>query len=86
VWPIGGYERRADRWRGRFRPIKPTGKQGGEMIDWPRPEGGRVFNAATRGAGRALGGDPLWSAMLRDVLHHFGVTRARISDRVKTLP
>ena len=41
-----------------FRPIKPTTEQGGEMIDWPRPQGGRVFNAATIGAGWALGADP----------------------------
>jgi hypothetical protein len=58
-----------------FRPIKPTSDQGGEMIDWPRPEGGRVFNAATIGAGWALGADPRWGMLLRNVLHHFGVPR-----------
>src|SRR5262249_37280802 len=58
-----------------FRPIKRTSDQGGEMIDWPRPEGGRVFNAATIGAGWALAADPRWGALLRNVLHHFGVPR-----------
>jgi hypothetical protein len=59
-----------------FRPFKPTSDQGGEMIDWPRPEGGRVFNAGTIGAGWALGADPRWSMLLRNVLHHFGVVRS----------
>jgi hypothetical protein len=59
-----------------FRPFKPTSEQGGEMIDWPRPEGGRVFNAGTIGAGWALAADARWSALLRNVLHHFGVPRS----------
>jgi hypothetical protein len=58
-----------------FRPFKPTSDQGGEMIDWPRPDGGRVFNAGTIGAGWALDADPRWSTLLRNVLHHFGATR-----------
>jgi hypothetical protein len=58
-----------------FRPIKPKADQGGEMIDWPRPDGGRVFNAGTIGAGWALDADPRWGALLRNVLHHFGVPR-----------
>jgi hypothetical protein len=58
-----------------FRPVKMTSEQGGEMIDWPRPQGGRVFNAATIGAGWALGADPRWGALLRNVFHHFGVVR-----------
>jgi hypothetical protein len=58
-----------------FRPFKPKTEQGGEMIDWPRPEGGRVFNAGTIGAGWALAADPRWSTLLKNVLHHFGVTR-----------
>ena len=37
-----------------FRPIKPKTDQGGEMIYWERPEGGRVFNAGTIGFGWAL--------------------------------
>jgi hypothetical protein len=55
-----------------FRPIKPKTDQGGEMIDWERPEGGRVFNAGSIGAGWALDVDPRWATLLRNVLHHFG--------------
>lgn len=58
-----------------FRPIKPKTDQGGEMIDWTRPEGGRVFNAGSIGSGWALDADPRWSTLLRNVLHHFGVAR-----------
>lgn len=58
-----------------FRPIKPKTDQGGEMIDWTRAEGGRVFNAGSIGAGWALESDPRWAAFLRNVLHHFGVPR-----------
>ncbi len=56
-----------------FRRIQPKADQGGELIDWRRPDGGRVFNAGSIGAGWALHADPRWSAMLRNVLHHFGV-------------
>jgi hypothetical protein len=59
-----------------FRPIKPQSDQGGEMIYWERPEGGRVFNAGSIGAGWALSVDPKFQALLRNVLHHFGVRRA----------
>ena len=59
-----------------FRPIKPKSDQGGEMIDWTRPAGGRVFNAGTIGAGWTLDADPRWAALLRNVLDHFGVKRA----------
>ncbi|HXG47775.1 MAG TPA: LamG domain-containing protein, partial [Methylomirabilota bacterium] len=41
-----------------FRPIKPDTDQGGEMIYWERPDGGRVFNAGSIGAGWALLADP----------------------------
>ncbi|MEW6305185.1 MAG: LamG domain-containing protein [Verrucomicrobiota bacterium] len=56
-----------------FRPIKPKIDQGGEMIFWVRPEGGKVFNAGTIGAGWALFADPRWQTLLRNVLAHFGV-------------
>ena len=59
-----------------FRPIAPSTDQGGEMIDWQRPEGGRVFNAGAIGSGWALHADPRWSGLLRNVLHHFGVPKA----------
>jgi N,N-dimethylformamidase len=44
-----------------------------EMIYWERPEGGRVFNAATIASGWALSADPKLQTLLRNVLHHFGV-------------
>ena len=56
-----------------FRPIKPNTDQGGELIYWERPEGGRVFNAGSIGAGWALLADPKFQQLLNNVLHHFGV-------------
>ena len=58
-----------------FRVIKPGTDQGGEMIYWQRPEGGRVFNAGAIGSGWTLHADPRWAAVVRNVLHHFGVPR-----------
>jgi N,N-dimethylformamidase len=48
-----------------------------EMIYWERPEGGRVFNAASVGASWVLGVDPAFEQLLTNVLHHFGVTPDR---------
>lgn len=56
-----------------FRPIHPRTDQGGEMIYWERPEGGRVFNAGSIGSGWALSVDPKFQALMRNVLAHFGV-------------
>lgn len=56
-----------------FRPIRPSWDQGGEMIYWERPEGGRVFHAGAIGAGWALSVDPRFQALMRNVLHRFGV-------------
>jgi hypothetical protein len=56
-----------------FRPIQPKTDQGGEMIYWERPEGGRVFNAGSIGSGWALASDPRFQALMQNVLHHFGV-------------
>jgi hypothetical protein len=58
-----------------FRPIKPANDQGGEMIYWERPEGGRVFNAGSIGSGWALHADSKFQTLMRNVLHHFGVRR-----------
>jgi hypothetical protein len=57
-----------------FRGIKPATDQGGEMIYWERPEGGRVFNAGSIGAGWALLADSKFQTLMRNVLSHFGVT------------
>ncbi len=69
-WKEGGAA--FDYW---FNPIKPKTDQGGEMIYWERPEGGRVFNAGSIGSGWALLADPKLQTLLRNVLHHFGVRR-----------
>jgi N,N-dimethylformamidase len=61
-----------------FNSIKPATDQGGEMIYWERPRGGRVFNAGTIASGWVLGADQKWSTVMRNVLHHFGVTKAKI--------
>lgn len=48
-----------------------------DMIYWERPQGGRVFHAGAIGAGWALAADPRLQALLRNVLHHFGIPRPR---------
>ena len=58
-----------------FRKIAPKTDQGGEMIYWERPEGGRVFNAGTIASGWVLAVDPRMAGLLRNVLAHFGVER-----------
>lgn len=55
-----------------FRPIQPRSDQGGEMIYWERPEGGRVFNAGSIGSGWALESDLKFQTLMRNVLAHFG--------------
>ena len=47
-----------------------------EMIYWERPQGGRVFNAGAIGAGWAISADPKFQALMRNVLHAFGVREA----------
>ena len=69
-WKEGGAA--FDYW---FNPISPETDQGGEMIYWERPEGGRVFNAGSIGSGWALRADPKFQVLMRNVLHHFGVVR-----------
>lgn len=44
-----------------------------DVIHWQRPGGGQVFAAPSISAGWALAVCPRWSALLRNVLHHFGV-------------
>jgi len=43
------------------------------MIYWERPDGGRVFNAGSIGAGWALVADEKFQRLLKNVLFHFGV-------------
>jgi hypothetical protein len=56
-----------------MRPVKPSTDQGGEMIYWERPEGGRVFNAGCIGYAWAMLADPRLQGLLRNVLAHFGI-------------
>ena len=56
-----------------FRGVKPKTDQGGEMIYWERPDGGKVFNAGSIGAGWALHADPRFQTLMRNVLSHFGI-------------
>jgi hypothetical protein len=58
-----------------FRPVQPPTDQGGEMIYWERPEGGRVFNSGSIGTGWALLSDTKLQQLLRNVLFHFGVSK-----------
>lgn len=44
-----------------------------EIIDWERGTGGRVFGVGSIAAGRGLTTHPNLGALLRNVLHHFGV-------------
>jgi hypothetical protein len=45
-----------------------------EMIYWERPRGGRVYHAGTVSAGRGFGNDPRFGLLIKNVLHHFGVS------------
>lgn len=69
-WKEGGAA--FDYW---FNPISPKVDQGGEMIYWERPDGGRVFNAGSIGSGWALWADPKLQTLMRNVLYNFGVGR-----------
>ena len=44
----------------------------GEMIYWERPQGGRVFHGCIA-TGAGLSADSRFHALMRNVLHHFGV-------------
>lgn len=47
------------------------------MIHWQRPGGGEVFAAPSIAAGWTLEVRPQWDQLLKNVLHHFGVTAAQ---------
>jgi hypothetical protein len=68
-WPAGG-----SAFDFFFREIHPKEPQGGEMIYWERPEGGKVFNAGSIGSGWAVYHDERFQKLIRNVLYHFGVT------------
>ncbi len=58
-------------------PVKSPDGTVAEMIYWERPQGGRVFHAGAIAAGWVLSVDPKMQALVRNVLHHFGVTKRR---------
>lgn len=45
-----------------------------EMIDWERAAGGRVFAAGAIGVSGKLASSPKLGSLLRNVLHHFGLS------------
>ena len=47
----------------------------GEMTFWKRPQGGNVLHTGCIAGGWALSADPRMQALMRNALHHFGVTR-----------
>jgi len=57
------------------RQVGHEGSLGGEMVLWKRPEGGEVFHAGVIAGGWVLEVDPKFQTMMRNVMHHFGVTR-----------
>jgi hypothetical protein len=61
-------------------PESDEGLLAAEMIYWERPEGGRVFNAGAVAAGWGLAVDPKFQALMRNVLHHFGVKPTRLKE------
>lgn len=63
------------------QPTKAPDGVVSEMIYWERPDGGKVFNAGSIGSGWALAVDPTLQALMRNVLHAFGVSPARSSNR-----
>jgi hypothetical protein len=48
---------------------------GCDVVYWERPQGGRVFNAASIGITGSLIVDPGLRTLLRNVMAHFGVSR-----------
>ena len=48
-----------------------------EMIYWERPSGGRVFHAGAIAAGAVRSVDAKWRTVMRNVMHHFGLTSQR---------
>ena len=60
-----------------LRPVATDAPLGGEMIYGQRPEGGRVFNPGSIGAGRALLAGEKFQGLIVNVLHHFGVRQRR---------
>jgi hypothetical protein len=45
-----------------------------EMIYWERPGGGRVFHSGSINSGSTLAADEKWTGLMKNVLHHFGVS------------
>jgi hypothetical protein len=54
--------------------------QGGEIIYWERPEGGRVLTAGAISVGGSLGKDRIFSGLVTNALAHFGVSRTSSAE------
>ncbi|NQT15306.1 MAG: hypothetical protein HQ582_21295 [Planctomycetes bacterium] len=50
------------------------------VIYWERPRGGRVFHTGSLGSGWGLSVDPKLQALVRNVLHHFGVEARQAAE------
>ncbi len=57
------------------RPTRSLDGLSAEMIYWERPQGGQVFNAGACAACWVLGTDQRFSALMNNVLRHFGIGR-----------
>jgi hypothetical protein len=57
-----------------MRTLKKEHEQGADVIFWERPEGGQVFNAGAIRSGWALYTDPNFQKIIKNVLHHYGLT------------
>ena len=55
------------------RQVPMTDAVVAHVIYWQRPRGGRVFHTGSLGSGWGLSVDPKLQALVRNVLHHFGV-------------
>ena len=71
---VVGQGRRGIDYFGRWEPLDHGVYA--EMTYWERPQGGTVFHTGCIAGGWALSLDPKMQALMRNVLHHFGVNRA----------
>lgn len=55
---------------------------GADIVYWTRPAGGEVVNAGSIAVSGALAVDPGIAALVRNVLHHFGVRRHPDADNM----
>jgi hypothetical protein len=71
IYPAASFDMYAENLEGQAGD--PDVTIGAEVIDWQRPNGGRVVNLAAVGAGWALEADPVLQTFIRNILFAFGV-------------